>query len=365
MSVNSHYVPQFILRHYGEHLCIYDVKAGKYEKGRNPDSLFCKQGLYPEDIEKSFANKIEQPFSRLMASKLLAEQKDIVLSWDEVMLIKKFFLLSTIRTEDSLGELAKERSFYDDMQTFLIGLGLSKEEAKASEISVPFVEVGTKDLSDKEYCFRTLRCILDAKDINPETIAKTPNATYAAYRWSYVMYIGFVAFWDASPYKDEFVISDVGMTSELETGCDGEAVHDHKKLLFIIKTLSKYGPLNKDLANYLTFQSINQTYFHENFMMFPSSAKRMIVFINPFFKFRLETKKIGIDVPSLSSFTNIPNENLFSANDVEYKKPQLGTIPEHSIGDKYVYHPHKLSGYETRYCNSLFLDAVYNRPLMK
>jgi len=50
MSVNSHYVPQFILRHYGEHLCIYDVKAGKYEKGRNPDSLFCKQGLYPEDI---------------------------------------------------------------------------------------------------------------------------------------------------------------------------------------------------------------------------------------------------------------------------------------------------------------------------
>ena len=73
------------------------------------------------------------------------------------------------------------------MQTFLIGLGLSKEEAKASEISVPFVEVGTKDLSDKEYCFRTLRCILDAKDINPETIAKTPNATYAAYRWSYVM----------------------------------------------------------------------------------------------------------------------------------------------------------------------------------
>jgi hypothetical protein len=234
------------------------------------------------------------------------------------------------------------------------------EEYEREGFKPPFIEKETKDLSNKEYCFRTLRCILDAKDINPETIANMPNATYAAYRWSWAMYLGYLAFWDSSTYNDEFIISDIGMTSENEVGWNGVTVFNHKKIDFIRKMQKNDNGLSEKYTATLVNQLINQTYFHENFMMFPLSAERMIVFVNPFFKFRTDLRDHGTKVPSLNEFTKIPDEDLFEPNEVEYKMVQSGFVHSFSDDDKYIYHPHKLSGFETRYCNALFMDRIYH-----
>ena len=57
--------------------------------------------------------------------------------------------------------------------------------------------------------------------------------------------------------------------------------------------------------------------FSENFMMFPISAKRMIVEIDPFYKFR-EAYKNYYKMPDLETLTMMPNENLFAPNTNQY-----------------------------------------------
>ena len=41
-------------------------------------------------------------------------------------------------------------------------------------------------------------------------------------------------FWDAPSERDEFVITDIGMTSENEKGWNGITTHNHKKMDYII-----------------------------------------------------------------------------------------------------------------------------------
>ncbi len=97
--------------------------------------------------------------------------------------------------------------------------------------------------------------------------------------------------------------------------------------------------------------------FTENFMMFPISAKRMIVEIDPFFKFR-HIFSFRYNMPKLSELTFMDNEQLFLPNDTKYVKPQDGKEPKRDPNDKYIYEIKKLSTKETRYCNALFLDRI-------
>ena len=64
-----------------------------------------------------------------------------------------------------------------------------------------------------------------------------PDKTYPAHRWSQIIAAGYLAFWDSEYKHDEFVITDIGMTSENEKGWNGVTVHNSKKLLFLIDNL--------------------------------------------------------------------------------------------------------------------------------
>ena len=99
------------------------------------------------------------------------------------------------------------------------------------------------------------------------------------------------------------------------------------------------------------------TSFHENFQMFPMSAKRMIVLIAPFYKFRQVFKNI-CEMPDLEKLTCLTNENLYSPNRNFYVLPQDGLSQNYHDDDKYIYDIKKLSREETRYCNSLFMDRI-------
>ena len=91
---------------------------------------------------------------------------------------------------------------------------------------------------------------------------------------------------------------------------------------------------------------------------FPISAKRMIVEITPFYKFR-QMYKDYYSMPALSYLTKLNNERLFYPNDAIYVLPQNSAVtPNYHPDDKYVYEIKKLSRAETRYCNELFLDRI-------
>lgn len=358
MEKNSHYVPRQTLRKFGDRLCIFNVRTGEYFENVKIDKIFSEKGFYTLDIEDKLNKKIESQFGNLFANKLIKCDEEIALTRDELRLIKKFLLISVIRSYGNEEFLQKERRFYDDVKEYSIKnaamLGLNADEIKNKPAQKPFEEKVIDNETLFDYWMRTLNVILDT-DGTPEGILKHPDKTYPAYRWAEVINNGYVAFWDSNFDRDEFIITDVGMTSENEKGWNGTTVHNVKKTNFLLELLKN----EKDER--LEMLLMKEIHFHrnftENFMMFPISAKRMIVEIDPFFKFRFFYKNY-YQMPELSTLTEIPNEELFSPNTVEYILPQSELTLNYHKDDKYIYKIKKLSSKETRYCNELFFDRI-------
>ena len=201
---------------------------------------------------------------------------------------------------------------------------------------------------------RTINVILDT-DGSPEEIFKHPKKTYPAFRWASVINAGYLAFWDSEYNQDEFVITDIGMTSENEIGWNGITRYNMKKLNFLLELFKneQNEKLKKEIDKNIYFIES----FHENFQMFPISAKRMIVLISPFYKFRKLYKDL-YSMPRLETLTKLVNEDLFSPNDVHYVYPQIDSTPKYHPDDKYIYDINQLNSQETQYCNALFLDRI-------
>jgi hypothetical protein len=220
----------------------------------------------------------------------------------------------------------------------------------------PFEEKQIIGETSFEYWLRTLNVILDT-DGTPGQVMNHPDKTYPAYRWACIVNSAYLAFWDAPNDRDEFVITDIGMTSENEKGWDGIRVHNRKKLDFI-QNLIKSTEDNNEREQLLGLL-YNVTSFSENFQMFPISSKRMIVLISPFFKFRYFMKSLGVTVPELSDLTVIPNEKLFEPNRNHYVLPPIpGKGYQYHEDDRYIYDIKVLNTNEIRYCNALFMDRI-------
>ena len=90
--VNSHYVPQLILRHFSDadRIQYCDLTNRKVET-RNIRSTFAEKGYYPDEIEKEMCYKAESQFANLLNNKLLNERRRIILTRDELFILKKSF----------------------------------------------------------------------------------------------------------------------------------------------------------------------------------------------------------------------------------------------------------------------------------
>lgn len=350
---NSHYVPQFILKKFSDKLCLYNIKTGEFKENIKPEKAYAKKGFYSDEIEDKLNRKIEKQFAMLLSEKILKCDNEIELSRSELRLIKKFLLISVIRSMGNEQFLQKEKRFYDDLTDLFIKQGLSKEEAiKAA--AKPFDEIQIPNETLYDYWMRTIDVILDT-DGSPEEILKHPNKTYPAHRWAIVINAGYLAFWDSEYKRDEFVITDIGMTSENEKGWNGITVHNTKKTNFLMQLLQleKDERMRQEIYKQLNFVMS----FHENFEMFPISAKRMIVEIAPFYKFRQAYKNF-YPMPKLEDLTELVNEKLYAPNENKYVYPQMDVILKYHDNDKYIYNIKQLSRDETRYCNALFLDRI-------
>lgn len=335
---NNHYVPRLILRKFSDKLSLYNVKTGELKENIPPEHAYAIQGFYDNETEKKLNLKIESQFGGLLSNLILKRENEISLSRANVLRIKKFLLVSMLRSIQAENWMQMEKHFYSLCPP------------------APFEEKQFEGESPNEYWLRTINVILDT-DGTPQQVRNHPDRTYPAYRWACIVNSAYLSFWDAPSNRDEFVITDVGMTSENEKGWDGVRVHNQKKLDYIAKLLeSTNGKSERDnLLNLLD----TVTNFSENFQMFPISSKRMIVLISPFFKFRYFRKSLGVPVPNLSDLTVIPNEKLFEPNRNHYVLPQMPNKGyQYHEEDKYIYDVKVLTTDEIRYCNALFLDRI-------
>ena len=356
--INSHYVPMQTLRRFGNKLCIFNVRSGEYSENINIDKLFSQKGFYTSEVEKKLNKRIESQFGNLFANKLMKREETIELSRDEVCLIKKFLLISVIRSLGNEEFMQKERAYYSNLEKYWMSFaktkGISEEEARKNKPRAPFVEKNHEGENSYDYWMRTLNVILDS-DGTPQGILKHPDKTYPAHRWAEVINNGYLAFWDSNYERDEFVVTDIGMTSENEKGWNGVTTHNTKKTNFLLGLLEKE---KDDFYKISIAKSMKMhSNFTENFMMFPISAKRMIVEIDPFYKFR-QAYKSRYQMPELKDLTEMANEELFYPNDNKYVLPQDGIELHYHPDDKYIYKIKKLTSNETRYCNELFLDRI-------
>ena len=88
--VNSHFIPQLILRHFceNEKIQYYDLSSGNIES-RSTKSVFSEKGYYPENIEKDLCHKIEVQFANILNNKILKENYNIALTSEDLLTIKK------------------------------------------------------------------------------------------------------------------------------------------------------------------------------------------------------------------------------------------------------------------------------------
>lgn len=350
---NSHYVPQFILKKFSDKLCLYNVKTGELKENVKPEKAYAEKGFYSDEIEDKLNLKLEMQFSKLLSEKILKCDNTVELSRDELKLVKKFLLISIIRSIGNEQFMQREKRFYDDLLDMFLKRGLSKVEAEQATAK-PFEELKIANETPFEYWMRTIDVILET-DGSPEEILKHPQKTYPAFRWSGVINAGYLAFWDSEYKRDEFVITDIGMTSENEKGWNGITVRNTKKTKFLVDLFEfeKHELLRQEIYKQLNFVKS----FHENFQMFPISAKRMIVEIAPFYKFRYAYKDV-YSMPRLEDLIALTNEDLYAPNENKYVYPQTSVVPKYHKDDKYIYKIRKLTREETRYCNALFLDRI-------
>ncbi len=346
----SHYVPKFILKNFGNKISTYNIKDNILPRDIKIERVFGEENFYSSDIEKKLTSKIESQFANVFNNKIVNTENKVILTRKELKLIKKFLLVSIIRSLGSEEFMLKEKNFYSELTYRIRKIYKDKgySDANIEKIikqEIPFVEKQLANESIHDYWLRTLEVILES-DGTPNSIMQNENKTYPAFRWACVVNAAYIGFWDA-PKGQEFIITDIGMTSENELGWDGIYSHNHKKLDFVLNLLNQDN--TEEQKQYLYGFANNLTYFHENFQMFSISKNRMIVLISPFFKF-LKVNNFKYDI---SNITNIPDWRLFNPNECIYRKQG-----EYLDDDVFEYQITTLTNDEILYCNSLFLDRI-------
>lgn len=312
---------------------VYDLKNGKLLKNKKPDEVFSEISLYTPEIEKELNEKIESSFAFILNNYIIPASCDdeIVLNRKQVNIIRKFLLIEQMRV------IGPDRDRMHD----LFYQKLDSQE-------YPFEEKVVENETVRDRWLRNIKVILEAKDL--DAVKDNPLCTYEVYRWSRIYNYGYMGIWDTSKDGTDFIITDIGMTSEMY-GPEGEG----EKAEYLKKELDKlsrsYGGRDKPAYMELLKQ---QMWFHENFYVFSISKTRTIVVINPFF--RLYDKKERFTRPYIWP-TEISDRKLFEKN---ISPPLIFLLGKalHRDEDQFVYKVHSMKHDDIIWVNILMLDRV-------
>ena len=332
---NNHYIPQFILREFGDTINVYDTKNKTLKQNQQTYRVFAERQIYPADLEKDIGYKLESPFAKLFHNKLMTGKSGstITLTRKELLLIKRFFLLETIRVV-SMKEVTELEKISSEFYRSLFP---------------DFTELQIKGETAESRWHRNIKVIVETQDLHKVT--EHPLCTYEILKWSYIFNSGYFAFWDCTESGVDYIITDIGLTSEVEPSKlkDG---FEHTKKDELIRLIERETNAAKKAA-YQNMLSV-QTIFYENFYMFPLSKNRMIVTVNPFFS--LYDKKTKLNKP-YEWTTEIKSRHLFEKN-VSPKLMVLLEKPIYKDDDEFTYTVQNVKAEDAEYINMLMLDRV-------
>lgn len=333
---NNHYIPQFILRQFGERINVYNVKDGSLLSGQRTDHIFSERKIYPADLEQDIGYKLEAPFAKLFHSKLMSGKcgDKIVLTRKEIRLMKRFFLLETLRVV-SMEEITGAEHLLSGMLATMFPN--FKEKVIPGETAT-------------ERWHRNIRVIVETEDLLKAS--EHPLCTYNVLRWAYIFNSGYFATWDCSESDTDFLISDIGMTSEVEPTKLKDGFEHTKKDTLCELLDRERNEIKKEVYRNLL---LAQTLFHENFYMFPLSKNRMIVTVNPFF--RLYDNKEKLTKPYGVWPTVVKEHRLFEKN-VAPKTMAIMGKPLYRDDDEFTYTVERVNNEDAEYINMLMLDRV-------
>ena len=97
--MKNHYIPQFIIKKFSKAINVFNLKNGNIRENRPSFEVFYEKGIYDDEVEKTLNFNIETPFSKLLDDKLLTSESSITITREELLLIKRYMLVSSIRAQ--------------------------------------------------------------------------------------------------------------------------------------------------------------------------------------------------------------------------------------------------------------------------
>lgn len=342
---NNHYVPCLVLRRFNkEKINLYNIKTNEYLSNNELKESFAKRKLYSEELEIKLAKELEGPFGNLLNNKILNAKGQVILNREELTLVKKFLLIEQERVPSSL---LWDRNFHNQ-DAYWINLG--------------YIERKIENETDEEYRERTIKVIIESKSLFLEDILKHPDVTYAACCWADLYSSCYLTIWDNSQSKEDFIITDIGMTCEQEA----YKVTPEYNYLEMIKKGYISNKLNETKLSNKQAEALYNIWnlcssVKANFYMFSISKNRMIGLINPFYRLFSEEYRNTYKLKEPDIWPTKLSRRALMANKCKFEKEfELNGVKRkiNDDNDQYIYDIKQLSKQEVIYINCLMLDRI-------
>ena len=339
---NNHYVPQLVLRRFGNKINRYNVKTGEVKIKGRLEASFSKKNIYPEWLEHKLTY-LESKFATLIDNKILKAKDMVTLTREDNVLVKKFFAIATLRVPDS---------------SLFFKRHLDSEEHLKKK---GFKEVSKENETDLDYAYRTLKVILESNSI--EELYNHPEVTYEACKWFTLFFNCYLTIWDSTKSGEDFIISDNGMNCEhdktrfLTFNFGGKSYFNERdemlKRGYVMKKLieNKIDPLKSFL--YATI-SQRMEYVYANYYLFAVSSTRTIALVNPFYKLYDDPSAIEVAKETPNVWPTLLSKEAMSSNTQDYKE-----IGKYSGDDRFNYKIKDISFEEVVIINNMIMDRVY------
>lgn len=315
--VNNHFIPQLILRHFceDEKIQYYDIESHRIES-RTTKSVFSEKGYYPDELEKDLCHMIEVQFANILNKKILCENYKISLTAEDMLVLKKYLIITTLRVRD------------DNMEHNAWYQVLKRDGFVPEDDSVKKFLSGDFYMNIKE--------ILECRDFESlmDIVTKRQNLNLFTYV-SNIVYT-YNVFVKSNNCKEDFIINDRGWA-------DYRGPMSVRKLNAMINMLEvRYDPYIKKLLNMSSPQ---------DYAVFPISKNMAIITMSPAFKICLPDAPYNIiypdNAPTLSQCLGFGDANIINVPD--NKILRNGT-------KEYRYKVQQLSRKDVGFLNSLLIQ---------
>ncbi|MCX4276154.1 MAG: DUF4238 domain-containing protein [Candidatus Gastranaerophilales bacterium] len=352
--MKNHYVSQLILKRFANALYIFDDNAKSISKHTQTENIFYKKDIYTDEVETAMNFNLENDFAKLLDKKVLGKNK-ITLTRTELLLLKRYLLVCSIKTKTPDEFIVSIRNFKSNTERYLKLLQHYDNIKYSSLMLLPSID----DIDDTPFNLQMRAMELFINCNTEAELIFHPLCVREFYAWAKVFLDAFLTFCDSHP-RHEFILTDNGMTSEYEPShyiFEGISLSKHSYLMHCLK--SDDSEVLK--ARYCDLLLTNEVMF-ENFNIFNLSSTRCIVLAHPFFRL-YDDKGMRLLNDQETYKYNKPDiwPSIFETREIINTPENIYTVPnQHSMDDKFIYTPCKLSVYDTIHINVLILSQTKN-----